>query len=290
MNKTIVITGASRGIGLLTVKTLAREGHQVFAAMRGTQGKNKEEAQILENYAKEKSVHIKVIEMDVTDEESVNHAIKTIATGNKLDVVINNAGIMPVGLTEAFTIEDYQRCMDVNVYGPARVMRAALPFMREQKSGLFINISSNAGRIAIPYFGVYCASKFALEAYTESMHYELEPFGIEAVLVEPGGHGTNLIHSAPKPSDEQVLGQYGNLATGRDRLLGMFEGMFAQQEDATNAQNIADEILSLINMEVKRPLRTTVGHDMGVGIINAASIDPQQELVESLKSVYLVTE
>ena len=193
---------------------------------------------------------------------------------------------MPVGLTEAYTIDDYQKCMDVNVYGPARTMRASLPFMRKRKSGLFINISSNAGRIAIPYFGVYCASKFALEAYTEALHYEVEPFGIEAILIEPGGHGTDLVSNPPAPSDDKVLTEYGDLAQGRDKILGMFQGMFAQQDASTDAQNVANKILELIEMKKQRPMRTTVGHNMGIDKINQESDIAQIGLIDMLKPVY----
>jgi short-subunit dehydrogenase len=172
--------------------------------------------------------------------------VATALADGPIDVVINNAGIMPVGLTEAFSMEQVRSCFDVNLFGAISVTKAVLPSMRDQKSGLIINLSSSAGRLSIPYFGLYCASKWALETWVESLNYELEPFGVESVLVEPSGHGTDLVNTAPAPSDRECVHRYASLADGREKLLDMFHDTFRQQDNITDADNVAKEICRLI--------------------------------------------
>lgn len=284
--QTVLITGASRGIGLLATKALAERGHYVYASMRDVQGRNKSAASDLRDWARDNRVSLDTMELDVTDETSVNNAINVIEKERPIHTLINNAGIMPVGLTEAYTLQQAQQYFDVNLFGIVRTYRAALPFMRVRKSGLLINISSAAGRLAIPFFGVYCASKWAMEAYCESLHYELESFGIESVIIEPSGHGTDLVRTAPSPADEMRVTAYGTLATGRDMLLSMFQGMFDQGDSITDASNVAVKIVELVEATEPRPIRVQVGHDMGVNALNAATAPIQADLISGLKPVY----
>lgn len=285
--QTILITGASRGIGLLAAKALAQRGHKVYASMRDITGRNRDAARDLEAWARDGGFKLEPLELDVTDQASVDRAVATIEAQGPLDVLVNNAGIMPVGLTEAFTLDQQQACFDVNMFGLARTSRAVLPHMRERGSGLLINLSSAAGRLTIPHFGVYCASKWAMEAYCEALHYELEPFGIDSVLIEPSGHGTDLVASSPAPADTAAVKAYGAFAGGRERLLGMFQDMFDQGDAMTDAGNVARKIVELVEMQGPRPIRTQVGQDMGVDAVNVATAPIQAGLVESLKSVYL---
>jgi NAD(P)-dependent dehydrogenase (short-subunit alcohol dehydrogenase family) len=260
--KTILITGASRGIGFLTAQKLVQEGHIVYAGMRDLDGRNAEAAKALKLFAEGLPGKLVPVELDVADEKGVERTVAAIEAEQPIDVLVNNAGVMPL-------------------------TRAVLPAMRARKSGLVISLSSVAGRFGMPFFGLYCASKWAMEAYCESLHYELEPFGVESVLVEPSGHGTDLVTSAPAPGDAVRVGQYGDYSKGRDRLLGMFQGMFDQGEAITDAGNVATKILELIAMDGSRPIRTQVGQDMGVTAINEATAPIQAQLVSGLKPVYL---
>lgn len=284
--QTILITGASRGIGRLASLALAANGQKVYAGMRDISGCNEDAASDMRAKAQAEGLNLIPLELDVTDEQACQTAIDEIEANGPLDVLVNNAGVMPVGLTEAFTMEQAKDVFDVNVYGIMRLTRAALPGMRARKSGLVINLSSSAGRFGMPYFGIYCASKWAVEAYSEALHHELETFGIDCVLVEPSGHGTDLVVTAPAPQDTKRLEAYGDLAAGRDRLLDMFAHMFETDLSGTDANNVAASISRLIEMSGARPIRVQVGHDMGVSAVNEAVAPIQAKLIEMLKPVY----
>src|SRR5712691_10139955 len=187
MSKTILITGASSGFGRDTAETLFRAGHTVYASMRGTQGKNREAAEALRN------VGIMTVELDVSDDGSVEAGVKRVLVeAGKIDVLVNNAGIMSAGVTEAFTAEQAKVIFDTNVIGLLRVTRAVLPSMRQKRDGLIINIGSILGRVTFPFLGIYGASKMAVEALTDSLRYEVSQLGVEVVEVQPSAYPTNL--------------------------------------------------------------------------------------------------
>jgi NAD(P)-dependent dehydrogenase (short-subunit alcohol dehydrogenase family) len=161
--------------------------------MLDIKGRNAEHRESLEQLANREGLSLQVLELDVTDEGSVQDAVlAALRDVGQLDVVINNAGVAGIGVTEAFTPEQFQQMFDINFFGVVRVNRAVLPSMRRRRSGLLIHVSSGAGRVTIPAMAAYCASKFALEALADAYRFELSPFGIDSVVVEPGIYRTPI--------------------------------------------------------------------------------------------------
>lgn len=279
----IVVTGSSNGIGYLTVLTLARQGHQVFATMRNPEGKNSNKKNELLKIASKENLAINVLELDVTSEDSVTNAVdKIIQSAGNVDVLINNAGVMFVGITEAYSLNQVQQQFDTNFFGVVRLTKAFLPYMREKGSGLILNVSSLAGRLAFPYFGIYSASKWALEAYSESLKYELAPLGVDVAIVEPGPFPSGLLHSGPKEADNEILGSYGDSAQVPGAMLSNFDNMY-KGPDAPVTQDVADAISNLIDTKAgSRPLRTVAGLDFGTNDLNTVTAPFQKGLVKDV--------
>lgn len=259
MPKSVLITGANGGFGKLTVNTLLKKGHTVIATMRDINGRNSETAQEFE----QAGAH--VLEMDVTSESSVEAAInEAISKAGKLDVVVNNAGVGVLGMQEHFTTEDFQKLFDINVFGVQRVTRAVLAHMRERGEGLLLNVSSLLGRMALPFYGPYNASKWALEALTENYRVELSGFGVDACVVEPGGYATGFMHALMRPSDTSRNEAYGEYANAPQQMFDGFEGALGQNPEQ-NPQKVADAIANVIDTPAgERPMRTVVD-SMGMG-------------------------
>ncbi len=259
MTDRILITGANGGFGVLTVKSLLESGHSVAASMRDVEGRNKEIASELE------SDGAKIVEIDVTSEESVNAGVdQAVKLLGGVDVVINNAGIGVLGMQEHFTSEDFQQLFDINVFGVQRVNRAVLPHMRKNNSGLLVHISSLLGRISMPFYGPYNASKWALEALAENYRVELSGFGIDSCVVEPGGYPTTFIDNLMTPSDGSRNKSYGDFMNAPAELLKGFEGALASNPEQS-PQKVADAIVNLIHTPAgERPVRTVVD-SMGMG-------------------------
>ena len=267
----VLVTGASGGFGKLITKTLLDKGHKVYASMRGVDGKNSENAEELGTAGAE------VVELDVTSNESVNAAISSIFESGELDAVVNNAGIGVLGIQETFTPEQWQQVFDVNVFGVQRVNRAVLPHLREKGSGLLIHVTSILGRMTLPFYGPYNATKWAMEALAENYRTELSGFGVDSVIVEPGGFPTGFFDSLIFPADESRNESYGELVNAPKQFFESFEGALAQNP-VQDPQLVADAVLSLVETPAgERPFRTTVDK-MGMG----DQIDPYNDKLEEV--------
>src|SRR5260370_14732618 len=233
MSKTILITGASSGFGRDTAETLFRAGHTVYASMRRTQGKNREAAEAL------RKLGIMTVELDVSDDASVEAGVKKVlAEAGKIDVLVNNAGIGSAGVTEAFTTDQAKVIFDTNVIGLLRVTRAVLPSMRQERDGLIINIGSILGRVTFPFFGIYGASKFAVEALTDSLRYEVSQLGVEVVAVQPSGYPTNFFTNIQTPAGSEVTESYGEGGQIPDAMFKTFMSPF-HGEDPPDPHHVA---------------------------------------------------
>jgi NAD(P)-dependent dehydrogenase (short-subunit alcohol dehydrogenase family) len=212
MKYVIVVTGASSGFGRMAADALAEAGHTVYASMRETTGRNAPQVQEVENYASERGIDLRAIELDVSSQESADCAIAAIVRDNgRLDVVVHNAGHMVYGPTEAFTPEQLAALYDINVLSTQRVNRAALPQLRKQRRGLLVWVSSSSTRGGTPpYLAPYFAAKAGMDSLAVSYASELALWGIETSIVVPGAFtkGTNHFLHAGKPADQARADEY----------------------------------------------------------------------------------
>jgi NAD(P)-dependent dehydrogenase (short-subunit alcohol dehydrogenase family) len=239
--KVVLITGASSGIGQSIARVLAQKGFMVFGTSRNP-------------HAAEHVPAVEVLPLDVRSDESVKACVDTVLVqAGRLDILVNNAGYVLGGAVEEATIEEARAQFETNFFGTMRTVKAALPILRQQRSGRIINISSLAGLIPGPPFcGIYSASKFALEAYTEHLWREVKRFGIYVSLVEPGSIKTKLTSNRL-----EVVERLGDYDHWRRRAL---EAMRRLEEKAPEPTLVADAVLSIIENESPK-LRYKVGKD-----------------------------
>jgi NAD(P)-dependent dehydrogenase (short-subunit alcohol dehydrogenase family) len=252
-----LITGCSSGFGELIAKTLASKGYRVYASMRAVNGRNAEAAQSLKNWAQAQGVQLEVVELDVADPASVKAAIDQIlGSAGRIDIVVNNAGIAAGGPLEAFDIEQMQALYDINVWGPIRVDKAVLPQMRQRRSGLLIHVTSTLGRVLPHSGGLYPASKWAAEGLAETLHYQVKPFSVNVVILEPGAFPTPAIVKGMDPNDAAIAAEYAAVRSGGPRRVREISPDYVPPDP----QEVADLVLRLAEMPPeKRPLRVVVG-------------------------------
>lgn len=277
MQKIIVITGASGGFGTLMTKSLAGKGHFVFAAMRDPHGKNKAIAQEFSTIP-----NVSVLELEITSDESVSKAIQEVLRQKgRIDVLINNAGIGNYGISESFTSDQLRDLFDINVFGSFRTVKASLPYMRKQHSGLIIQISSQLGRTVIPLMGLYSGTKFAVEAISESLAEEVEDLGIDVCIVQPGGYPTDFARNSILGAD--LTQEYGQrVKKSMDSMGHYMESL--KSPDAPKSQEVADAVVALVETpHGKRPRRKVVGYSIGAEEINDVSKKVQDQLLGMFK-------
>ena len=276
-----LITGCSSGFGELIAKTLASNGYRVFASMRGVGSRNVKAAESLRTWAREQNAQLEVVDLDVADSASVKAAIDQILTSaGRIDIVVNNAGIAAGGPLEAFDLDQMQSLYEVNVWGPIRVDKAVLPHMRQRRSGLLIHITSTLGRVLPRMGGLYPASKWAAEGLAESLHYQLKPFGVDLVILEPGAFPSPALVNAMDPNDAAIAAEYAAMASAPRRI-----NEVSPDYVPPDPQEVADLVLQLAQMpSEERPLRAVVGpiFTTGVAEYNATYEAMRDRLMERL--------
>jgi len=260
-NKVAVVTGSSSGIGYQTALLLARNGFSTFATMR-----NIDKSKNITEITKKERLQLQVIQLDVNDDSTIKKAIDEIVEeGNRIDVLVNNAGYGIFGSLEDLSIEEIKAQFETNFFGVIRVTQAVLPTMRNQKSGgTIVNISSVGGQLGVPILSAYNSTKFALEGLSESLSYELVPFGIKVILIEPGFIKTNIMNSSVLA--KKALDQISPYYSLTQKIVSYFESMVNNPESSP-PEAVARVILEAINSDYTQ-LRFTVGND-ALGIIQA---------------------
>lgn len=272
----ILVTGASSGFGALTTRELAAAGHTVYASMRETTGRNAPQVAAVAGYAKDHSVDLRTVELDVASEASVEAAIaEIVAADGRLDVVVHNAGHMSFGPAEAFTPEQYTQLFDVNVLSTQRVNRAALPVLRQQGKGLVVWVSSSSTRGGTPPFlAPYFAAKAAMDSLAVSYASELTRWGVETSIIVPGAFtkGTNHFAHSGKPADEAVAatymdGPYAGIAQAA------LNGLAALEPADADAGEVAKAIARVVDTPFgKRPFRVHIDPSQdGAEIVNGVA-------------------
>ncbi|MGH1521618.1 MAG: SDR family oxidoreductase [Nitrosopumilus sp.] len=249
MGKIALVTGSSSGIGLETVLALARDGYYTYASMRDIKKSGE-----LEYAVKKEDLPVEIIELDVDKEESIIAAVKKISEDKKrIDVLVNNAGYGQFGCTEDLSVEDFRNQFETNFFSIVKIIQEVAPIMRNQNSGIIVNISSVVGKIGLPGSPAYISTKFALEGLSECLRYELGQFGIKTTLIEPGVIKTNFFNSMKIP-ESKIDTKYKELT---DNILA---GLKMMAEMGTPPSQVASVIIKAIHDDEILP-RYSVGTD-----------------------------
>jgi NAD(P)-dependent dehydrogenase (short-subunit alcohol dehydrogenase family) len=267
-DKVALVTGSSSGIGFETSLMLARAGFNTYASMR-----NLEKSKNITEIAKKEKLPLQVVQLDVNNDGSVKDAIvKILKADQRIDVLINNAGYGLFGSVEDTSIEEIKAQFETNFFGVVRVTQQVLPLMRRQNSGTIVNVSSVGGRIGLPALSAYHSTKFALEGLSESIAFELEPFGIRVVIIEPGVIRTNILNSSS--SAKKALDPKSPYFSLSQKLNDNFKSMM-ESELSSPPEEVAKVILQAVTSENPQ-LRYSVGDD-AANLIHARKNMPDKE-------------
>jgi len=250
MEKVAIVTGSSSGIGFETSLALAREGYFTYATMRDTTKSNK-----IKEIAQKENLKINVLELDVDDEKSVKSAIAQILDQKqRIDVLVNNAGWGLWGCVEDVSVDEFKEQFETNFFSIIRLIQEVAPTMRKQSSGTIVNVSSVVGRIGFPASPAYISSKFALEGLSESLRFELTPFGVDVIIIEPGVIKTDFMKNMKMAKKSELDTVYKDITTK------VVSGVKMMAEMGTSPKEVANTIVKAI--KDKKPLpRYVVGND-----------------------------
>lgn len=255
MNKKIaVITGASSGFGLLTTLELAKKDYFVIATMR-----NLEKQVNLLSQATQFNLlqNIIIQQLDVTDQNSIHNFQLFLKNINRVDLLINNAGYANGGFVEEIPVEEYRKQFETNLFGAISITQLVLPYMREQKSGKIINISSISGQVGFPGLSPYVSSKYALEGWSESLRLEGKPFGIDVALIEPGSYNTNIWEVG-----KQLATNQSDTSSPYKEYMGKIQKHINSGSDTFgNPIDVANKIV-----EIAESKRTNLRYPIGKGV------------------------
>jgi NAD(P)-dependent dehydrogenase (short-subunit alcohol dehydrogenase family) len=249
MQKVALVTGSSSGIGYETSLALARANYFTYATMRNT-----EKAGSIQKIAKKENLNLDVIELDIDKEDSIKSAVKKVLEQKgRIDILVNNAGYGIFGCVEDISMDELRAQFQTNFFGVVKLIQEVAPIMRKQGSGIIVNVSSVAGRIGFPGTPAYISSKFALEGLSECMRYEMSPFGIKTIIIEPGVIKTNFL-SSMKIAKGKPDSPYKEITEK------VVNGIKMMAELATPPIEVAKTIMKAIETENPLP-RYVVGSD-----------------------------
>jgi len=250
MEKVAIVTGTSSGIGFETVLALAKEGYFTYATMRNTTKSGK-----IKEIAQKENLKINILELDVDDENSVKDAIAYVLDQKqRIDILVNNAGWGLWGCVEDVSVDEFKEQFETNFFSIIRLIQEVAPTMRKQGSGTIVNVSSVVGRIGFPASPAYISSKFALEGLSESLRFELAPFGVNVIIIEPGVIKTNFMKNMKMAKKSELDTVYKGITTK------VVSGVKMMAEMGTSPKEVSNTIVTAI--KDKNPLpRYVVGND-----------------------------